>query len=226
MVYKKILFERSEKNLLDTISSILLSPDGLSLVSASHDMSIKVWDIHQYKSQPTHHLENVHNGIIFYIRENSELNQFPSERIKSLDISSDSNFILSTGEKGSIKVSSIKDKLQVYQIPKNIKSNKKPYIPRILILIDKCAIFNKMKETSSIIIGAESHIDILNFETMQPPFYKRDLPSEDKERFESENILSANNQYILSFDLKYGDIKLFDSNTLRIIERLSHQIGI
>ena len=75
-------------------------------------------------------------------------------------------------------------------------------------------------------IGAESQIDILNFETMQPPFYKRDLPSEDKERFESENILSGNNQYILSFDLKYGYIKLFDSNTLRIVDRLSHQIGI
>jgi len=179
----------------DTISSIVMSPDGLSLVSASHDISIKVWNIHEYQSQPLHHLENVHN-----------------EKIKYIDISSDSNFILSTGEKGSIKVSSLKEKLQVHQIPKNINN--------------KCAIFDKTKETSSIILGAEGHIDILSFEAMQAPFYTKELSSEEKERFESENILSANHQYILSYDWKYGNIKIFDSNTLRIIDNLSHQIGI
>jgi len=68
-------------------------------------MSIKVWSIHEYKSSPVHHLENVHN-----------------EKIKSIDISSDGNFILSTGEKGSIKVSGIREKLQVHQIPKNPQS--------------------------------------------------------------------------------------------------------
>ena len=95
------------------ISSVILSPDKLSLISASHDMSIKVWDIHEYKSSPLHHLEKVH-----------------TEKIKSIDISSDSNFILSTGEKGSIKVSSIKEKLQVHQIPKNPQSTLKIFLRR------------------------------------------------------------------------------------------------
>ncbi len=68
-------------------------------------MSLKVWGIHEYKSSPVHHLENVH-----------------TEKIKSIDISSDSNFILSTGEKGSIKITSLKEKLQVHQIPKDPQS--------------------------------------------------------------------------------------------------------
>jgi len=85
--------------------------------------------------------------------------------------------------------------------------------------------FNKTGETSSIIVGATGHIDVLNFETMQAPFFKKDLPTEIKDDFESENILSANHQYILSFSSQHKSIKLFDSNTLQLLDDMSYHFG-
>ncbi len=173
-------------------------------------MSIKVWDIHEYKSSPVHHLENVH-----------------TEKIKSIDISSDSNFVLSTGEKGSIKVTSLKEKLQVHQIPKNPESKTSIIFDKESYkIVDKLAMFNKTGETSSIIVGAIGHIDFFNFETMQAPFFKKDLPIEIKDDFESENILSANHQYILSFSSQKKSTKLFDSNTLQLLDDMSYNLGI
>ncbi len=86
--------------------------------------------------------------------------------------------------------------------------------------------FNKTGETSSIIVGATGHIDVFNFETMQAPFFKKDLPIEIKDDFESENILSANHQYILSFSSQKKCTKLFDSNTLQLLDDMSYNFGI
>ena len=85
--------------------------------------------------------------------------------------------------------------------------------------------FNKTGETSSIIVGATGHIDVLNFETMQAPLFKKDLPSEIKDDFESENILSANHQYILSYSSQQKSTKLFDSNTLQLLDDMSYNFG-